>query len=67
MKKNTLNTKGLKRIFSQLAAIEVQIQMTIASSMKNLLDAIDEVERSHKNIVAAHKAHRTMTKKAKQK
>jgi hypothetical protein len=59
MKKNSLHIKGLNQTFRLLAALEVQVQQL----MKQLLGAIDEVEQSHRNIVAAHKAHRTMAEK----
>ena len=58
MKKTTLDIKSLNRIFRLLAALEVQVQ----ESMKSLLSAMDDVEKSHRNIVAAHKAHTTMAK-----
>lgn len=61
MKRTTLETKGLLRISRKLSVLSHQISQIVPE----LLDETYLIERNHKNIVAAHKAHTTMAKKGK--
>jgi hypothetical protein len=60
----TLDTKKLKRLVRQLATLQERIGKIMDATLRH---EIGRVEKNHRNIVAAHKAHRTMAKKARQK
>jgi len=59
MIKITLDTRSLKRLARKLAALQPRIDKIVKAAFAE----IGNVEKNHKNIVAAHKAHRTMAKR----
>jgi hypothetical protein len=59
--KSTLDTKPLQAIARKLVSLKIQIEQMVPV----VFDAIEAVEKSHRNIVAAHKAHLTMAKQGK--
>lgn len=60
MKSSTLNTSGLHRIAINLARLTVLVDRLIPEIVKEAT----KLEKNHRNIVAAHKAHRTMAKQS---
>jgi hypothetical protein len=61
MKTSTLDTRGLVRIASRITMLATLLQDIVST----VFDERIRLQRNHKNIVAAHRAHTTMARQGK--